>query len=62
MENKKGKVALDDELLSKVSGGGIGESERYLEELMLKYGCSRSRLFDYMTREECEHYVYLYEK
>jgi hypothetical protein len=61
MENKKGKVALDDELLSKVSGGGIGEAERYLDELSLKYGCPRQRLFDIMTREESEHYLYLYE-
>ena len=62
MENKKDIVALDDELLSKVSGGGVGEAERYLDELMRKYGCSRLHLSDFMSREECEHYVYLFEK
>lgn len=62
MENKKDIVALDDELLSRVSGGGVGEAEMYLDQLMLKYGCSRSHLFDIMSREECEHYVYLFEK
>ena len=54
-------MKLTDDELDKVSGGGAAEAERYLDELMLKYGCPRQHLYDLMSREECEHYVYLYE-
>ncbi|MBR4474834.1 MAG: hypothetical protein IKS55_14530 [Oscillospiraceae bacterium] len=59
MENNK-KMALSDDQLGKVSGGGVGAAEEYLAYLMDKYHCSRPYLMDYMTPEEYQHYVELY--
>ena len=60
MEDKKDKVALDDKLLDLVAGGGTGEAEAYLSQLMGKYGCQRWDLANHMTSEEYDRYVYLY--
>ena len=53
--------ALSDEQLKMVSGGGTREAEDYLAELMEKYHCQRWDLYENMTQEEYNHYVYLYE-
>lgn len=52
---------LSDDQLSLVSGGGTAEAQEYLEELMEKYHCQRWDLYENMTQEEYNHYVYLYE-
>lgn len=57
----KNMKALSEEQLKVVSGGGTREAEEYLAELMEKYHCQRWDLYDHMTQEEYNHYVYIYE-
>ena len=60
MENNKNGVAISDEMLEKIAGGGTGAAEEYLLKLQQKYHCERYDLCMHMTREEYAHYVYLY--
>lgn len=60
MEKNKNMMALDDDALNKITGGGTAEAEAYLKELMQKYDCERYDLYPKMTKEEYEKYVKLY--
>ena len=61
MEKNKNMQPLTNDQLNMVSGGGVGEAEAYLSELMAKYHCERWDLAGNMTPEEYNIYVSLYE-